>query len=319
MARTPPSDDTELLVTVARMYYEHSASQQQIAGRLGVSRPTVSRLLERARETGIVRIEIIPPDVDPGLAERLRERLQLNAVHVAPGRADEADPGPVLASSVERALDEARPTTGDVMLVSWGRAVHSVSRRLHRAYPGVLIAPAMGGNAGDQPWFQPNDTVRILAQAVEGQARYFHAPALLSPALYDTLLAEGQLDAILAMWERAKVSLVGVGAWPKPDPSYAAAGFPVDDPALERAAGDFAGWSFTIDGTLVPYRDGRRLLGVTPDQLAAIPHSICLAGAVSKAKPAIGAARARLYNVLVTDAPTARAIEEHLDAEESRP
>ena len=57
---------------------------------------------------------------------------------------------------------------------------------------------------------------------------------------------------------------------------------------------------------------------MTPDQLAAIPHSICLAGAVSKAKPAIGAARARLYNVLVTDAPTARAIEEHLDAEDAQ-
>jgi DNA-binding transcriptional regulator LsrR (DeoR family) len=306
------------LVTVARMYYEHDASQKEIAEQLGVSRPTVSRLLERAREAGIVRIEIVPPEIDVGLSERLRARLGLRAVYIAAGRAEESDPGPVLAEAVEHALDEARLTVGDVALVSWGRAVHSISRRLHRTYAGALIAPAMGGNAGDQPWFQPNDTVRILAERIGGQARYFHAPALLSSALYDTLLSEGQLDAILAMWARAKVSLVGVGAWPKPDPSYAAAGFPVDDPALEKAVGDFAGWSFTIDGSLVPYQDGRRLLGVTPEQLAAIPHSICLAGAVSKALPAIGAARARLYNVLVTDAPTARAIEEHLETEDAR-
>ncbi|HMO10825.1 MAG TPA: sugar-binding domain-containing protein, partial [Actinotalea sp.] len=289
-------DDPETLVAVASLYYEHDASQKEIAERLGVSRPTVSRLLERARETGIVRIEIVPPNVDPGLPARLRERLGLHAVHVAAGRADEADPGPVLAEALGRALDEARLVPGDVVVVSWGRAVHSVSRRLRRSHPGVLVAPGMGGNSGDQPWFQPNEIVRILANSIEAHPRYFHAPALASRALHETLMAEGQLDPLIAMWERAKVSLVGVGAWPKPDPSYAAAGFPVDDPALDQAVGDFAGWSFTLDGTEVPY-------------------SVCLAGSVSKALPAVGAARARLYNVLVTDAPTARAIEAALDAE----
>lgn len=317
MARPPSADDPETLVTVARLYYEHDASQKEIADRLGVSRPTISRLLDRARETGIVRIEIVPPHVDPELPVRLRERLALHAVHIAAGRADEADPGPVLAEPLGHALDEARLSPGDVVLVSWGRAVHSLATRLRRSHPGVLVAPGMGGNAGDQPWFQTNEIVRILADSIGAQPRYFHVPALLSPTLYDTLLAEGQLDALLALWDRATVSLVGVGAWPKPDPSYAAAGFPVDDPALDLAVGDFAGWSFTANGTLVPYRDGRRLLGVTPDQLGAIPHSICLAGSVAKARPAIGAARARLYNVLVTDAPTARAIDALLDADGS--
>lgn len=314
MARPLSIDDPETLVAVATLYYEHGASQKEIAERLGVSRPTVSRLLERARETGIVRIEIVSPHVDPKLPGRLAERLGLKAVHVASGRAEEQDPGPVLAAEVGHALDAAKLAPGDVVVVSWGRAVHSVARRLHRSHPGVLIAPGMGGNAGDEPWFQPNEIVRVLADSIGAHPRYFHAPALLSPALYDTLMAEGQLDALLAMWERAKVSLVGVGAWPKPDPSYAAAGFPVDDPALKKAVGDFAGWSFTLDGALVPYRDGRRLLGITPEQLARLPHSVCFAGSVTKALPAIGAARAKLYNVLVTDAPTARAIEAYLEA-----
>ena len=58
-------EDTEQLMTAAVMYYEQSASQQEIARRLGVSRPTVSRLLARAREIGIVRIEIVAPQIDP--------------------------------------------------------------------------------------------------------------------------------------------------------------------------------------------------------------------------------------------------------------
>ena len=86
------------------------------------------------------------------------------------------------------------------------------------------------------------------------------------------------------------MALVGVGAWPKPDPSYAAAGFPIDDPALADAAGDVAGWSFTFEGELVPHRDPRRLFGVRPEQLERIPHVIGFAASPSKARAAIGAA-----------------------------
>jgi DNA-binding transcriptional regulator LsrR (DeoR family) len=319
VTRSTLDDDAELLVTAAVMYYEQNASQKEIASHLGVSRPTVSRLLSRAREQGIVRIEIVPPHVDPALPARLRRRLGLRGVYVAPGRADEADPGPLLAASLGEALDEAHLAGGDVVLVSWGRAVHSVSRHVHRSHPGVVVAPAMGGNASDRPWFQPNEIVRTWALALGGQPRYLHAPALVSPALEDSLRSEADIRETIELWDRAKVALVGVGAWPKPDASYAAAGFPVDDPALADAAGDVGGWSFTIEGALVPYRDERVIFGVTPEQFRRIPHVICFAGGPSKARAAIGAARAGLVNVLVTDAATARAIDAYLDEEAANP
>lgn len=315
MTRLTPRDDAELLVTAATMYYEHHASQKQIGDSLGVSRPTVSRLLQRAREEGIVRIEIVPPNVDPALAGRLTEWLGLRGVYIAPGRADEAEPGPVLAEPLGRALDAADLASGDVVIASWGRAVHSLSRHISRSHPGVIVAPAMGGNSSDRPWFQPNEIVRTLAIGLGAQPRFFHAPALLSRALYDSLRADPEIRRIVELWDRAKVALLGVGAWPKPDSSYAAAGFPTDDPALENAAGDVAGWSFTIDGELVPHRDERRLLGASPEQLRHIPYSICLAGSPTKARAAIGAARAGLISVLVADASTARAMEAWLDSE----
>lgn len=316
MSRAQAADDVDLLVTAAVMYYEHDASQQQIAEHLGVSRPTVSRLLERARDQGIVRIEIVPPQVEADLAPRLTERLGLRSVHIASGRASEAEPGPLLAEPLGAALGEAELGAGDVLLVSWGRGVYSASRHVRRLLPGVVVAPAMGGNSSDRPWFQPNEIVRSFAETTGAQARYLHAPALVPESLYRSLRESGELDGALSHWENARASIVGVGAWPKPDPSYAAAGFPVEDTALHDAVGDVAGRSFRIDGTIVPFEDGRRLLGVTPEQLAQVPTAICLAGGVSKAKAAIGAARARLYNVLVTDATTARAMDAYLEAED---
>ena len=312
--RPTTDEDLDVLVTAAVMYYEHGQSQAEIGERLGVSRPTVSRFLSHARELGIVRIEVVPPHVDAALRPRLRERLGLRDVHIAAGRADEVEPGPVLAEPLGAALDEARLTRGDVVLVSWGRAVNSVSRHLRRSHPGIVIVPAMGGNSSDRPWFQPNEIARTFALALGARPRFLNAPALTSAALERSLRSDAEIGEIIKAWDTAKVALIGVGAWPKPDSSYAAAGFPVDDPALAGAAGDVAGWSFTIDGTLVPHGDDRRILGVTPHQLRRIPYVICLAGGVSKACAAIGAARAGLINVLVTDAPTARAIDAYLAA-----
>ncbi len=314
---TDPITDkgTELLMTAAVMYYEQSASQQEIAHRLGVSRPTVSRLLNRAREIGIVRIEIVPPHVDPIAVERLRDRLGLRGLHVASGRANEWDPGPLLSAPFGVALDAAPLKGGDIVVASWGRAVYSVSRTIRRSLPGVVIAPAMGGNASDRAWFQPNEIVRTLAEAFSGRPVYLNAPALVSAGLAEPLRSEPSIRDVVELWDRAKMVLVGVGAWPKPDPSYAAAGFPVDDPALAEAVGDVAGWSFSIDGEVLHLRGDRVLLGVTAEQLRAIPTVIGFAGSASKAHAAIGAARAGLINVLITDAATARAMDAYLDAE----
>lgn len=52
------SQERSELITAARFYYEDGLTQAEIAARLGVSRPTVSKMLTRAREVGIVHIEI---------------------------------------------------------------------------------------------------------------------------------------------------------------------------------------------------------------------------------------------------------------------
>ncbi len=317
---TNTPDSVDHVLTAAVMYYEQSASQQEIADHLGISRPSVSRLLQRARDIGIVKIEIVPPGVDDRLVHRLQTKLGLSVLYVAPGRANEADPGPLLSGPCASALDAARISSGDVMVVSWGRAVYSVSRGVQRTIPGVIVAPAMGGNASDRPWFQPNEIVRTISNTLGGRPVYLNAPALVSQSLAEPLRAEPEIREVVSLWDRAKVALVGVGAWPKPDPSYAAAGFPVDDLALTDAVGDVAGWSFRLDGSIVHHSaDTRVLLGLTPDQLRAIPHVICFAGSASKARAAIGAARSGLIKVLVTDAATARAMDETLSADDSWP
>ena len=49
----------KLSIEVAELYYQLNYSQQQIANRLEVSRPTVSRLLQYAKDKGYVQIKSI--------------------------------------------------------------------------------------------------------------------------------------------------------------------------------------------------------------------------------------------------------------------
>jgi DNA-binding transcriptional regulator LsrR (DeoR family) len=302
----------EILFTAAVLYYEKDRSQAQIAEELGVSKATVSRLLARARETGIVKIQIVPPTFDPELGPDVRDRLGLSSVHIAPGIADAADPGPLLSRLADQALADLGLKTGDVVLVAWGRAVYSLARCISTPCPGAVVVPALGGTDDDQPWFQPNEIARRFAANINAAVRYLHAPAHVSPALKRSLLEEPAIRATLDLWQTAAAAVVGIGQWPKSDPSLVAVGLHADDPAITIGVGDVVARFFTEDGDLVHTQDEPGLLGITPEQLRNLRHVIAVAVGVDKASAIIGAARARLITTLITDAATARAVADRL-------
>ena len=82
--RVVPEDVNVRRITLAaEMYYIYDMSQKQIAERLGVSRPWVSKLLKRAKETGIVRIDINSPLAGmPEVEQRIMNKYRINRVTV---------------------------------------------------------------------------------------------------------------------------------------------------------------------------------------------------------------------------------------------
>src|SRR3954453_5516906 len=76
-ATTGPAQGV-LTASIARRYYLEGMSKVDIADELGVSRFKVARLLDAARETGLVRIEIRHEgEIDVDLSARLQERFDL--------------------------------------------------------------------------------------------------------------------------------------------------------------------------------------------------------------------------------------------------
>ena len=79
--------DLHLLHRAASAYYLDGLRQAEIADKLGVSRPSVSKLLAEARRIGMVRFEVLDvPSVDlAALAQEVQEQLGIETVRIAPG------------------------------------------------------------------------------------------------------------------------------------------------------------------------------------------------------------------------------------------
>ena len=76
-----------LLVHVAQLYYQQNLNQSEISKIVGLSRPTVSRMLEEAREVGIVEIIVHDPiRKNHDLSARLRDQLGLREALIISGK-----------------------------------------------------------------------------------------------------------------------------------------------------------------------------------------------------------------------------------------
>src|SRR5688572_23091953 len=78
---------------ITRRYYLDGASKLDIAAEFGLSRFKVARVLDEARRSGLVRIDIVvPAEIDTELSERLRTRYELHQAIAVTTAGDGADP-----------------------------------------------------------------------------------------------------------------------------------------------------------------------------------------------------------------------------------
>ncbi|MBN9023752.1 MAG: MarR family transcriptional regulator, partial [Rhizobiales bacterium] len=186
---SPYPTSRTLLFTVARLHYEKDLSQREIAAQLKISAATVSRLLRRAREEGIVRIEIGAFTGTEDLAAELADVLGL--AHVAIAQSAPAGGSlAAIAGPVGTLLREAQLGARSVLGLGWGRTVWEIIQvglpRLH----GVTTVPLCGGIPEAAPYFQIGEMTRLAAAQLGGTPRFLHVPYLLAETARAALAAD---------------------------------------------------------------------------------------------------------------------------------
>ncbi|MBZ9699927.1 MULTISPECIES: sugar-binding transcriptional regulator [unclassified Mesorhizobium] len=294
-----------MLHTVAKLHYEAEMSQVDIARQLGVSTATISRLLQRARAEGIVRIEVLDLAAPEEITGQLIDRLGLRDAAVVETPA--AGALTALAGPLGGLLKQAQLVAGSVVAIGWGRAVREVIRAGLPRIPGVLTVAATGGMQQHAAHFQVNEFVRLAAEEFGGTPHFIHAPYLPSSELREVFLGDAAISDAVALWDRTDVAIVGIGLPHAINAPEASAATPSEQ-ALVHAAGDVLRHYFDADGALIAWEGEGRMIAMSPAQLRAVPLVIGVAASPEKATAIIGAARARLINAVITDTKTAQAI-----------
>jgi DNA-binding transcriptional regulator LsrR (DeoR family) len=297
---------------VAKLHYEADLSQVEIARKIGVSTASVSRLLQKARDIGIVKIEVLDLVSLEEMTVELIEALGLKraAVIEAPSMGVLG----ALAAPVEAFIRDEGFQSGSVIGIGWGRAVREVLVAGLSPVPGVRAVALNGGMPQSAPHFQINEFVRQAAEQFGGSAHFLHAPYLSSSELRGAFLNDPSTRETIRLWERLDCVLLGVGI---PHFSPDAKDVTRPEQAIEGAVGDVIRHYFDFHGTVLPWEGEQRMLAASVNQLRRTKLKIGLAVAVEKAAAIIGAVRSGMINALATDRSTAQAILDILRLEPS--
>lgn len=309
MARPDPSND-RLLLRAAQLYYEQGLTQAEIANRVHVTRWKVGRLLEEARQTGIVRIEIIHRHARCHAEEQqLKKVFGLEDVVVVPTADGESANRRNVAAAGAEYMADLRPQPR-VVAVSWGQTMDDLADQIPPGWArGVTVVQANGGlnRTGRTPAITAS--VELARQGV-GNALYLPAPAMVeSPALGKALSSDSSVRRVLDIARNADVILSSVGALTGSAVLVGSGYLSESNQAELRAkgaVGDLFARFIDAFGNTVDTDLDTRTIGLTIEDLRNAKLTISVISGLDKLSIALAAIRGGLIKVLICDQQLAK-------------
>jgi DNA-binding transcriptional regulator LsrR (DeoR family) len=270
---------------VARRYFIEGMSKVQIANDLDLSRFKVARLLDLARSSGLVRIEIAHPgDIDVATSSDLRDAFGLqHAVVVDTLEEDSAVLRQQVGKAAASLLSEIVTPT-DVLGLSWSRTLIATVAQLTDldAHSVVQLTGALAQSGYDHSSI---DLVRDTARVAGCPAYYFYAP-MIAPDLASAavLMRQPEVTRAFAHFPSVTKAVVGIGGWAPPYSTLHDAISVKERRALVKAgaAADLSGVLLDATGLPLSTELAQRIIGINAAQLQAIPEVIGLAYGAEK-------------------------------------
>lgn len=306
-------DEELLAVRVAELYYDEDKTQDEIGALLGISRWKAGRLLTLARETGIVRIEIVHPRARRLSLEReICERFGLSDAVIVPSPDSEGAVAARVAQAAADYLTALRPIPR-VLGVSWGRTLNAIAERLPMGWAtGVDVVQINGGVSLNRRPGTAATMAATIAQRGGGQATLLPSPAILERLeTKQAIEADRTVADVLAMAATASAYLYSAGVADASsvlvDSGYLTAD-DVQELVRKGAVCDVVGRYIDADGHIVDPGLDARTVGLGLDQLRSATTAIFVVAGESKHDVARAIVMSGLCTVLVSDEATARAL-----------
>ncbi|NHB86533.1 transcriptional regulator LsrR [Photorhabdus tasmaniensis] len=300
--------EEELLARIAWFYYHDGLTQGDIGDLLGLSRLKVSRLLEKGRQSGVIRVQINSRyEGCLELEDTLQKHFSLKQVRVLPALADmnlNARLG-VGAAHLLMALIEPQ----QLLAVGFGETTMCTLQHLSGFISSqqIRLVTLSGGVGPYMTGIGQLDAacpISIIPTPLRASTAQVAETFRQESSVRDVLLAACAADA----------AIVGIGAVnQKQQATIMRSGYISGGEQLmfsrKGAVGDILGYFMQADGQLVDNMQiHQELIGISMLELKTIPTVIGVAGGEDKAEAIVAALNGQYINALVTEEQTARAM-----------
>ncbi|MDO4564169.1 MAG: sugar-binding domain-containing protein [Clostridia bacterium] len=303
----------DLLVRVANWYYRDNLTQQEIAKRLFVSRPTVSRLLRACAEEGVVTIRIKDATTKrEALAERLRERFGLRRLIIVPSDENLEVTKDRVGSAAAELMAEILHKD-ELIGISWGTTVNRLLFHMEEhEYPRANVIQILGDTQTNRESNATRMTLS-LAEALGGDGYIMQAPMLVgSSLLKELLMQEPHMIKLAGLYDQIRIAILGFGGISAQNHVYLTNGNKVrelyEEVKKHGAVCDLLGSFLNAEGEPV-YTPLQELTFAMPlEKLRGIERVIGMAAGVKKSRQLLSALKGGFFDTLIIDEALAESI-----------
>ncbi len=318
--RTHSQRDDSVLANAALLYYKEGLTQNEIALRLGVSRPTVINYLRLAREQNIVDIRINGASFAvSSLSKELRDKYGLVDVYVAEFGPDRRSPTANLSTlrnqHVARvgamALHEILQP-GDVVGVAWGETIHFLAEEVPRRKIADLTVCQMIGSM-TSPLISTAESCAIrISSRLSADCYTLHAPAILTtPELAEALRNEPVIRTQLEKFNSFDRTIFSVGNCDADThivQTSITSKSEFDWYTAQGAVGVLCGRFIDDDGNHIIGQMDDRMIGITLSEVKSKGSGVLVAGGPAKLNAIRATLKGGYVSHLVVDDDTARGL-----------
>jgi DNA-binding transcriptional regulator LsrR (DeoR family) len=288
-------------------------NQREIAAKLNVSIASVSRMLNRAKRLGIVRISIDHQQNQyQELEVRLERRFGLRECVVAPSADSAAQTDGAMAHALAEPFSRIL-NSGDFIGVSWGQTLKRIGEQLPPLELGDIgVVPTIGAMGRIETGIYPNSIARSFAEKLGGVNYLVNTPGVVDSAeLRRSVMEDSNFQQVSELWNRLETAIFSVSGLDTDTSVFAAGIFSEAELHEVRNAGAVAALNFAFidrNGQEVDTPLNARIVKLSMETLRSLPHRVLAARGGNKVEPMLAVLRGGLCDILVTDSHTADAL-----------
>ncbi|MEM8664984.1 MAG: sugar-binding transcriptional regulator [Pseudomonadota bacterium] len=313
-------NELRLIARVAQMYHNEHRRQAEIANHLRLSQASVSRMLKRALDEGIVRTIITAPPGTFGELERgLRERYHLPEAIVVEC-AEDREPAIMtrIGEAAAHFLEVTLQREEVIGVSSWSETILKMVDNIHPMKSGAAkyVVQTLGGMGNPAVQTHATQLTTRLAKLTGAEPRLLASQGVAqSREAKLVMLGDPYVRETVDLFNKISLAFIGIGAI-EPSRMLANSGNVFSERELAElaeagAVGDMSLRFFNSDGEPVTTPLDERVIGITLAELSAIDRVVGVAGGQSKTAAIAGALRTGVLSVLITDKFTAERLLAH--------